>query len=95
MAKNKMQLSANEKKYKRKKAKLDSCNTSLFLVLMYFNSTVKIHASIHVAAANPIMYSKTCVKRPLSKRQKIGFQNQLSLNAGQGIAAFCNTFYLH
>ena len=29
------------------------------------------------------MYSKTCVKRPLSKRQKIGFQDQISLNAGQ------------
>ena len=29
------------------------------------------------------MYSKTCVKRPLSKRPKIGFQYQLSLNAGQ------------
>ena len=27
--------------------------------------------------------SKTCVKRLLSKRQKIGFQYQLSLNAGQ------------
>ena len=27
--------------------------------------------------------SKTCVKRPLSKRLKIVFQNQLSLNAGQ------------
>ena len=26
--------------------------------------------------------SKTCVKWPLSKRQKIGFQDQLSLNAG-------------
>ena len=26
---------------------------------------------------------KTCVKRPLSKRQKIGFQDQFSLNAGQ------------
>ena len=30
-----------------------------------------------------IFYSKTCVKWPLSKRQKIGFQDQLSLNAGQ------------
>ena len=30
----------------------------------------------------PYMYSKTCVKRPLSKRPKIGFQDQLSLNAG-------------
>ena len=28
-------------------------------------------------------YSKTCVKQPLSKRQKIGFQDQLLLNAGQ------------
>ena len=28
-------------------------------------------------------YSKTCVNRPLSKRQKIVFQDQLSLNAGQ------------
>ena len=30
-----------------------------------------------------ILYSKTCLKRPLSKRPKIGFQDQLSLNAGQ------------
>ena len=29
------------------------------------------------------VYSKTCVKQPLSKRPKIGFQDQLSLNAGQ------------
>ena len=29
------------------------------------------------------MYSKTCVKRPLSRRPRIGFQNQLLLNAGQ------------
>ena len=29
------------------------------------------------------VYSKTCAKRPLSKRQKICFQDQLSLNAGQ------------
>ena len=28
-------------------------------------------------------YSKTCVKRPLSKRPKIAFQCQISLNAGQ------------
>ena len=30
-----------------------------------------------------LMYSKTCLKRSLSKREKIGFQDQLSLNAGQ------------
>ena len=28
------------------------------------------------------MYSKTCVKWPLSKRPKIGFQGHLSLNVG-------------
>ena len=28
-------------------------------------------------------YSRTCVKQPLSKRLKNGFQDQLSLNAGQ------------
>ena len=28
-------------------------------------------------------YSETCVKRPLSKRPEIGFQDQISLNAGQ------------
>ena len=28
-------------------------------------------------------YSKTCVKQPLSKRPKIGFQDQLWLNGGQ------------
>ena len=39
--------------------------------------------------------------RALSKRQKIGFQDQLSLDAGQKYCrmlqwgAFCNTFYLH
>ena len=30
-----------------------------------------------------IKYIKTCVKRHLSKRPQIGFQDQLSLNAGQ------------
>ena len=30
-----------------------------------------------------VVYSKTCVKRPLLKRPKIGFKDQLSLNAGQ------------
>ena len=29
------------------------------------------------------LYSKICVKRPISKRQTIGFQDQISLNAGQ------------
>ena len=29
------------------------------------------------------MYSKTCLKRPLKRTPKIGFQYRLSLNAGQ------------
>ena len=29
------------------------------------------------------LYSKTCVKRPLSKRPQIDFLDHLSLNAGQ------------
>ena len=29
------------------------------------------------------LYSKTCFKRPHKKKTKIGFQDQLSLNAGQ------------
>ena len=32
---------------------------------------------------DPIVYSKTCVKRPVSKRSKISFQDQLSLNTRQ------------
>ena len=32
---------------------------------------------------NLSIYSKTCLKRPISKRPKIGFQYQLLLNAGQ------------
>ena len=29
------------------------------------------------------MYSKTCLKRPLKKKTKIGFQDRLTLYAGQ------------
>ena len=38
---------------------------------------------VSVSGSSLVMYSKTCVKRPLSKRPKIGFQDQLLLNAGQ------------
>ena len=39
-------------------------------------------------------YSKTCLKRSLKNNTNIGFQDQLSLNAGPR-GAFCNTFDLH
>ena len=35
------------------------------------------------------MYSKTCLKRPLKKKTKIGFQDRLLLNAGQ---KYCRMF---
>ena len=38
---------------------------------------------MHLQLTNYMEYSKTCVKRPLSKKTKIGFQDQLLLNAGQ------------
>ena len=42
-------------------------------------------------------YSKTCRKRPLRKKTKNGFNDQLSLTAGQKNCrrAFCNTFDHH
>ena len=36
-------------------------------------------------------YSKTCVKPPLSKRPKIGFQDQLSHNVGK---KYCRMLHL-
>ena len=39
---------------------------------------ITLNVSIMIAA-----YSKTCLKRPLSKRPKNDFQDQLLLNAGQ------------
>ena len=53
--------------------------------LKILNSGIILKTFTHV-------YSKTCVKRPFSKRPKISFQDQLSLNAGQKYCgAFCNT----
>ena len=39
------------------------------------------------------IYSKTWLKLPLSKRQKIGFQDQSLLNAGQRIAEYRKLFF--
>ena len=36
-----------------------------------------------------MLCGKTCLKRPLSKRPKIRFQDQLSLNAGQKYCRMC------
>ena len=46
--------------------------------------SVLVHKGLTTAPAGAAhMYSKTCVNRALSKRPEIGFQSQLSLNAGQ------------
>ena len=42
-----------------------------------------LHIEISTNRDLHILHSKTCVKWPHSKRQKNGFQDQLSLNAGQ------------
>ena len=39
--------------------------------------------TVHVNKLSINMYSKTCLKRPLKKKTKIGFQDRISLNAGQ------------
>ena len=41
---------------------------------------VELESNLFVSKQN---YSKNCVKRPLSQRPKIGFQDWLLLNAGQ------------
>ena len=40
-------------------------------------------SSEHTARKCSLEYSKTLLKRPLKKKTKIGFQDRLSLNAGQ------------
>ena len=49
----------------------------------FTNTHVPIIQWTYEPAHEIFRYSKTCVNRPLSKRQKIGFQDQLSLYAGQ------------
>ena len=60
-----------------------------FLSLAFSKQNFNLNCIFHrfVVVENSSMtislYNKTCVKRPLSKRPKIGFQDQLLLNAGQ------------
>ena len=58
---------------------------------LYHNS--QDHMNVHVKQLHYVHVflnkSKTCVKRPPSKSSKIGFQDQLSLNAGQ---MYCRMF---
>ena len=66
-----------------------ACRCKYMLKLESFNSLIKKWGCIvHKHILSNIIrlqkrYSKTCLKRPLSKSPKIGWQDQLSLNAGQ------------
>ena len=74
-------------------------NNILFLCKTLVFSCQKHDVSVVLESYDK--YIKTCVKRLLSKRPKIGFQDQLSLNAGQKVlqnaprGALCNSFDLH
>ena len=56
-------------------------NNTKGLLGVSFKNTVSI--CLVSLFASRFIYSKTCVKRPLSKSAKFGFQDQLLLNAGQ------------
>ena len=47
------------------------------------NFTRKILSAEIITTDEKLVYSNPCLKLPLSNRQKIGFRDQLSLNAGQ------------
>ena len=50
--------------------------------LLIFNQSFVHSFCVQQSFCSNLRYSKTCVKWPLPKRPKIGFQDQLSLNAG-------------
>ena len=54
---------------------------NLYLTLNYNCITAALKALIMTTLDDK--YSKTCLKRSLKKKTKIGFQDRLSLNAGQ------------
>ena len=54
--------------------------------MSFFTDPYFAGVSIKHCSLTFFIYSKTFVKRPLSERPQIGFQDQLLLNAGQSIA---------
>ena len=57
-------------------------STSIMQILKHFKIRGLSGRLIKLVDNQQNVYSKTCVKMPLSKRQKIGFQDQLLHNAG-------------
>ena len=60
-------------------------NNGIVLLLCILESTVVGHVFPVKAqtTGNVYIYSKTCLKRSLKKKTEMGFQDRLSLNAGQ------------
>ena len=50
---------------------------------IFISNSIITDITDHCISEGSNLYSKTSVKRPLSKRPKIGFQDQLWLYAGQ------------
>ena len=59
----------------------------MWLIMIYLFYTIYISVYYEILSCEEwyqsLSNSKTCVKRPLSKGPKIGFQYQLSVTAGQ------------
>ena len=68
-------------------------------ILQYFRPLLSYHLSLRPLFClflsgrftQILLYSKTCLKQPL-KRPTIGFQDRLSLNAGQKYSVILSTF---
>ena len=56
---------------------------ALFLTMIWKLLSQNLIIHFYFISDKFTLYSKTCVKQPLSKRPIIGFQDQSSLNAGQ------------
>ena len=82
----------------------NSINHMIFFNMIFENynyiNKKLIESQFFTIFKNKYMYSKACLKRPLKNNTKMGFQHQISLNAGKKYCrmlqeAFCNTFNLH
>ena len=87
--------------------KISTCPTSPYVLvnsIIYIRNVLQHEAlpmvsrrvdfSSSVTPKSTGQYSKTCLKWPLKKKTKNGFQGRLSLNAGQSIAECILQYFL-
>ena len=81
----KTRLFITERLLMGRKESNQTTKTTLHEVCFVHRITLKKYNTIKLCidAIQKKTYSRTCVKRPFTKRSKIGFQEPLSLNAGQ------------